>query len=188
MDYSKYIQMKQKAANVYKSNWQARDASEVTLRRVAISNKPNSTVHDGPDNVCCSGSSNTTVAPTPPQEPGNGFSTDFSMDIVSNKRAGCASCQDVAWGQPGGITFRSCAEVTLFTTPPSNPVKGTNLTIPNTQSIITPPCVSRNDPGVVQRGTTICSTVTPAYTGWRNQVPTNAFGQKPLQQYPFSSA
>jgi hypothetical protein len=188
MDYSKYIQMKQKAANVYKSNWQARDASEVTLRNAAISNKPNSTVHQGPDNVCGSGSSNTSVPATPSQAPGNGFSTDYSMDIVSNQRAGCASCQDVAWGTAGGVQFRTCAEVTLFTTPPSNPMKGTNLTIPDTDSIITPPCVSRNDPGVVQRGFTNCSTVTPAYTGSRNQVPTSGNGQKPLQQYPYPSA
>ena len=187
MDYSKYIQMKQKATNVYKSNWQARDASEVTLRRVAISNKPNSTVHDGPDNVCASGSSNTPVPPTPPQAPGNGFSTDYSMDIVSNKRAGCASCQDVAWGQPGGITFRTCAEVDLFSTPPSNPMKGTNLTISSTESIITTPCVIK-DTSVVQRGLASCSNITPRYTGWRNQAPTSANGQKPLQQYPYSSA
>lgn len=39
MDASKLIQMRMQAANVYKSNWQGRDASEVTLRKQAMASQ-----------------------------------------------------------------------------------------------------------------------------------------------------
>jgi hypothetical protein len=188
MNFSEYIKRKQKAADTYKSNWQGRDASEVTYRRVNISNKPNSSTHHGPLPTCCTGS----TAPEPPQAPGSGYNTDYSMDIVSNKNAGYANCSDPNWGTSGGVTFRTCAEVTLLSTPPSNPVKGTNLTIPSTSILIKPDPVCA-DPSVVQRGVVVCSdqnnsaTISGRYTGWRNQVPASVNGGKPKQVYPFPS-
>jgi len=180
MDYSKYIENKMKAANTYKSNWQARDASEVTLRRVNMSNKNNSTVHQGPLPTCCTGS----VAPTPPEAPGNGFSTTYSLDNVIKSAAGCANCNDPVWGTSGGVTLLTCNEVQTILKPPSNPIKGTNCTIPSTSSIITYPCECA-DNSVVQRG--IVSTLSGAYTGWRNQVPAPINGSKPTQTVPFPS-
>jgi len=392
MNFSEYIQKKMKASNTYKSNWQGRDASEVTLRRGNIANKNNSSVHDGPDNVCCSttypgstvtttsqtatvnptwvasanmtgsgttvtfltsndqfsyvydsnrytstfdiqftvpqttasivvglcdlvtitpptnygtnikfdflilgtswyiarysaqppgngtiitnngqtgthivgniyeivwdgtylywyvnsnlqikyqptvpdtgyramvqtsggavpngstvvfsninssrpttvtttttiGSTTVATAPKPPQAPGNGFSTDYSMDIVSNKRAGCANCSDTVWGTAGGVNLKSCAEVSTILSVPSNPIKGTNLTISPTNPIITSYCYCA-DPGVLpnNRGVVVAkdevnsTTISGQYTGWRNQVPAPDNGSKRRQVIPFPSA
>jgi hypothetical protein len=180
MDYSKYIENKMKAANTYKSNWQARDASEVTLRRSAMSSKNNSTVHQGPIPTCCTGS----LSPSAPQEPGNGFNTTYSMEIVSQAAAGAVNCCDPIWGTSGGVSLLTCNEVQTILKVPSNPIKGTNCTIPSTSSIITytPRCA---DTCVVQRG--VVSTLSSAYTGWRNQVPASINGSKPTQTVPFPS-
>jgi len=191
MNFSEYLKRKQKAADTYKSNWQGRDASEVTLRRFNISNKPNSTVHHGPIPTCCEG----TYDVPPSQTPNSGFSTDYSMDIVSNQRAGCANCNDPVWGTAGGVNIKSCAEVSTILTMPSNPVKGTNLTIPPTEILIKPDCYCA-DPGVLpnNRGVVVASdqvnspTISGRYTGWRNQVPAPNNGAKRYQVIPFSSA
>jgi len=190
MNFGEYIQRKLKASNTYKSNWQGRDASEVTLRHVNMSNKPNSSTHHGPIPDSCS-SPNTVCSI--PQAPGSGYSTDYSMDIVSNKKAGCTNCADPVWGTAGGVQLKTCAEVNSILKPPSNPVKGTNLTIPSTSSIITytPICA---DTSVVQRGVPNCSdlqssaTISGEYTGWRNQVPASVNGTKPKQFYQFPNA
>jgi len=111
MDYSKYIQMKMEAANTYKSNWKGRDASEVTLRKRDMSSANNTSTHKGPLDSCipCTlptlGSTNT---------PGNGFNTNYSMSIVSNRKAGCAQCNDPNWGASGGVTLKTCAEVSTI--------------------------------------------------------------------------
>lgn len=181
MDYSSYIKMKAKAANTYKSNWQPRDASEVTLRRVAMSSKPASTVHQGPGIQCSSTSENPKV-----QEPGSGFSTDYSMNTLVNQQAGCAVCQDSAWGAPGGVTLKTCDEVATILNVPSNPVKGTNCTIPKTDILINYSCECA-DPGVVQRGIPEQVNCAPEYTGWNNQVPSTQNGTKPKQFYPYPS-
>jgi hypothetical protein len=188
MDYSKYIQMKAKASNTYKSNWQGRDASEVTLRRVNMSNKNNSTTHIGPGVECCTSS----TPPPIPQSPGSGFSTNYSMNTVSQKIAGCTNCQDVIWGTSGGTNLLTCSEITTILKVPSNPVKGTNNAIPKTEVLITPSCYCA-DPGVVQRGVVQCSdqrnsaTISGLYTGWNNQVPAPINGSKPNQVIPYSS-
>jgi len=188
MDYSKYIQMKMKAANTYKSNWQGRDASEVTLRRVTIGNKNNSSTHAVPPGVVIQSCS----TPCSVQGPGSGYSTDYSMDPIINKTAGCVNCNDPVWGTSGGVNLISCAEVTTILKVPSNPIKGTNLTIPNTSSIITYSCECA-DTSVVQRGVEVASdqknssTISGKYTGWRNQTVAPNNGSKPSQSIPFPS-
>jgi len=192
MNFAEYLKRKVKASNTYKSNWQGRDASEVTLRRNTMGNKPNSSTHHGPIPDSCT---TTSIACQPSQAPGSGYSTDFSMDIVSNKKAGCTNCEDPVWGTSGGVTLRTCDEVTLLLTPPSNPVKGTNLTIPSTNILITPDCycadntVLPNNRGVVvasdQRNS---ATISGQYTGWRNQVAAPVNGMKPRQVVPFPSS
>jgi len=134
------------------------------------------------------------TAPKPPQAPGNGFSTDYSMDIVSNKRAGCANCSDTVWGTAGGVNLKSCAEVSTILSVPSNPIKGTNLTISPTNPIITSYCYCA-DPGVLpnNRGVVVASdevnstTISGQYTGWRNQVPARDNGSKRRQVIPYPS-
>ena len=140
------------------------------------------------------GSVTIATAPKPPQAPGNGFSTDYSMDIVSNKRAGCANCSDTVWGTAGGVTLKSCAEVSTILSVPSNPIKGTNLTISPTNPIITSYCYCA-DPGVLpnNRGVVVASdevnstTISGQYTGWRNQVPAPDNGSKRRQVIPYPS-
>jgi len=149
MDYSKYIEMKQKAANTYKSNWQPRDASEVTLRRQAIGNSGNKSTHKGVVDSClpCNlpTSSSTNI-------PGKGFNTDYSMDVVSNRKAGGTVCLDTAWGKSGGVNLIGCDQVTKILEKPL-------ATTSNSVS-----CYSA-DPGVVQRGISNCTNTSPIYKG-----------------------
>jgi hypothetical protein len=192
MNFGEYLQRKVKASNTYKSNWQGRDASEVTLRHVNMGNRPNSTTHHGPIPDSCT---NTAIPCKPPQAPGSGFSTDFSLDIVSNKKAGYANCDDPVWGTSGGVTLLNCAEVACILKPPSNPVKGTNVSIPPNAIVITPDCYCA-DNGVLpnNRGVVVASdqqsstTISGEYTGWRNQVPAGVNGPAPKQFYPYPSA
>lgn len=173
MDYSKYIEMKMQAANTYKSNWQARDASEVTMRNHQKAQKPNSSVHQGPATECCTGSTQPTAKR--PSSPTNGFSTDYSQSIVTQKAAGCAQCQDPNFGASGGVQLLSCAEVSTILAIPANPVKTTS-------------CYCA-DPGIKQKpGILDCNSgLLPAYTGVYNHVPTGGNGvnrQTQLPQYP----
>jgi hypothetical protein len=154
MDYSKYIQMKMEAANTYKSNWQGRDASEVTLRKQQTAQTSNSSLHKGPNLGCT-----TNDGSQRPSSPTNGFSTDYSLGIVSNKIAGGMACNDSVFGQPGGVTLKSCAEVSTILAVPANP-RSSALT-----------CCS--DPGVKFRQVYPPEAV-PSYTGTYNNVPTNA--------------
>jgi hypothetical protein len=190
MNFSEYLKRKQKAADTYKSNWQGRDASEVTYRRVNISNKNNSTVHHGPIPTCCEG----TFEIPPSQTPNSGFSTYYSLDTVIKQRAGCANCNDPVWGTAGGVALLSCAEVSTILTMPSNPVKGTNLTISPTEILIKPDCYCA-DPGVLpnNRGVVVAKdqvnspTISGRYTGWRNQVPAPDNGSQRRQVIPYPS-
>ena len=169
MDYSKYIQMKMKAANTYKSNWQGRDASEITMRRQAIGNSGNQSTHQGPINVC-----DKQFTKTPPTEtPGNGFSTDYSMDIVSNKKAGGAMCNDAVFGAPGGVNLISCAEVSTILYVPPNPGSTS--------------CACA-DPGVPFHAVVDPVRASPAYSGWRNHVPVTGTGVRPIQVQKYPSA
>ncbi len=172
MDYSKYLQLKAQGQQVYRSNWQPRDASEVTLRnlqkasqRTSASAANDNNQHQGPANECC--------PPKRPSSPTSGFSTDYTQTRLINKPAGCANCQDPNFGAPGGVVIVGCAEAAAISQIPNNPVKGSGN------------CCA--DPGVVQRGIVDCSKVAPAYTGWRNQVPTNGRGAIPLQYPPYPS-
>jgi len=171
MDYSKYIEMKQKAANTYKSNWQPRDASEVTLRRQAIGNSGNKSTHKGVSDTCLPCNlpvvSSTNV-------PGKGYNSDYSMDVVSNRKAGCTVLNDTAWGKAGGVNLIGCDQVTKILTAPS----------PTTSNSVS--CYSEN-PGVVQRGIADPLRATPAFTGWNNHVVSNGNGHIPKQVYPYPS-
>ena len=196
MDFSQYIKMKMKAANTYKSNWQGRDASEVTMRRAAISNKNDQRsavvngievgAHQGPILPNC-------TACTQPHStsPINGYSTDYSMDIVSNKKAGCVNCADPNWAAPYGVQLQTPAAVAIILRKPNNPIKGTGpiyndaYPIPVTQF----PCAS---PGIIPSAKAAqiesqCGQAKPAYTGWRNQVPTTGGGHTLVQVPKYSS-
>ncbi len=106
MDASRYLREKMRGQQVYKSNWQPRDASEVTLRNNAIAQANNSTTHRGPLPQCCS--DNTIRVPLP--NPGKGFSTSYSSQIVSQRIAGCVQCNDPVFGKPGGVITHECCD------------------------------------------------------------------------------
>lgn len=182
MDYSKYIQMKMEAANTYRSNWRARDASEVTARNQTLAQRENNaSQHHGPVLTCPTGN----TKPPAVQPPGNGFSTDFSQDTVTQKPAGCANCNDVNWGSAGGVTLKSCAEVSTILALPANPIKRTE---PIWGQTGTPAeyCVPCADSGVYAGAralqiSTNAVKASPAYSGWRNHVPVTGTGVLPLQ-------
>lgn len=188
MDASKLTQMRMEAANTYKSYWQPRDASEVTLRKQSMAQKENNaSKHKGPssEGVCCPGKPQSADPPT------NGFSTDYSLDTVSQKPAGCANCNDAAWGAAGGVVLKTCTEANTILSKPLNPIKraevfwGTNGQIPTY-------CVPCADPGVSAGAVSTqfafyTTKATPAYSGWRNQVAVSGTGVRPLQVPDLSS-
>jgi hypothetical protein len=106
MDSSQYLRAKQRGIQVYKSNWQPRDASEVTTRNFQRSQANNATIHHGPLPECCTG--NTIRVPLP--NPGRGFSTDYSASTVFQRKAGCAQCHDEVFGKPGGVVVKDCCQ------------------------------------------------------------------------------
>lgn len=173
MNASQLTERRAQASNTYRSNWQRRDASEVTLRKAQMSQKNNSSVHQGPTANCCTGGS---VQPPRSVSPTNGFSTTYSQEIVFNKKAGCANCNDPNWGAPGGVQLITCSEVATILAPEPNPVKGNK-------------CYCA-DPGIKQKpGIIDCSYgVIPPYTGVYNQVPTGTgngiLRQTQLPLYP----
>jgi hypothetical protein len=159
MDASKLTQMRAKASNTYRSNWQPRDASEVTQRRAQMSQKDNSSTHQGPGTECCTGGGPNLVSSARAASPSRGYSTTYSEQIVFEKKAGCAQCADPNFGAPGGVQLLTCAEVATILAEPPNPVKGSS-------------CYCA-DPGIYkQPGVVSAAEMTPSYTGWRNQVPT----------------
>ena len=172
MDYSKYIEMKQKAANTYKSNWQARDASEVIMRKQAIGNFGNKSIHHGPADSCIPCVLPNSTSSTNP--PGNGFNTDFSMDIVSNRKAGGMHCNDPVFGKAGGVTLIGCDQVTMILAKP-------NPTTSNSVSCYAP------SSGVPFHQVADPTRASPPYTGWRNHVPAGPNGHLPQPVYPYPS-
>jgi hypothetical protein len=139
MDASKLTEMRQQAANTYRSHWQPRDASEVTMRNMLKSAKNAVSTHRGPDAICY----DTSVVPTTQAYPSGGFSTTYTNDVFILRDAGCAVCNDTAYGNEGGVNLLSCAEVSTILQKADNPVKMT-------------PCCSSTE--VVQRGYAICCT------------------------------
>jgi hypothetical protein len=172
MDYSKYIEMKQKAANVYKSNWQARDASEVTMRNQAIGSANNKSTHQGPIDPCISCTLPNSLSSTNP--PTKGYSTDYSINTVTSRISGCIQCNDPVWGKAGGVTLIGCDQVTTILTPP-------NPTTSNSVSCYAP------STSVPFRQVASESNGSRSYTGWRNHVPTTGKGNIPVQVYPYPS-
>lgn len=150
MDASKLTQMRQEAANNYKSYWQGRDASEVTSRQQNLAANLNQSRQWGPSpQGCCINTA----------DPNSGFQGNYSQDALTSKAAGCASCADQNWGQTGGIVLKTAAEIStiLYETP--NPVLGTK-------------CCA--DPGIKMRVSTLLTV--PSYTGWYNHIPTSNSG------------
>jgi hypothetical protein len=136
MDASKRTQMLQEAANTYRSNWQRRDASEVTMRQAFIGQAPKNTgrptlndlpvfygtsnaVHNGPANTCP-----TNGSPIPAAGPGNGFSTHYTNDYVTGSIAAGVILNDNAWGNSGGVVLKSCQAASNILSMSSNPVLG----------------------------------------------------------------
>ncbi len=174
MDASKLIEKRMLAANTYRSNWQPRDASEVTMRKVQMSQKNASSTHHGPIIPCCSDDK----PPVPRSvSPTNGFSTTYSQEPVFQRKAGCANCNDPNFGAAGGVVLQTCAEVETILANEANPVKGSS-------------CYCA-DPGIKRQPfPRDCSIIEPAYTGSLNQVPITAserYGHLPKQQYPYPS-
>jgi len=128
MDYSSYLKIKAQAANNYKSNWKARDASEVIMRKrdIAASGSiltvANCNAHQGPDDHCKSCAFPITSSTNTPN---NGFSTDYTRDYtLTLQKAGAANCADSNWGTTGGVYIKSTAEQnTILSQIPYNPVK-----------------------------------------------------------------
>lgn len=184
MDFSKYIQMQMEAANTYRSHWRPRDASEVTLRNQSMVQQNNASTHRGPVDECCAYDPH----PNSTAPPQRGFSTDYSMDSVTMRPAGCANCNDAAWGASGGVTLQNCSTIATILQKPLNPMKraepfwGTDRPIDQ----VCEPCQTG---GVIPTARTawfsyVETKSAPAYSGWRNHVPiTNTGGgyiQTPL--------
>ena len=159
MDASKRTQMLQEAANTYRSNWQRRDASEVTMRQAFIgqANKnigtptpgdlplfygTSTAVHKGPRNTCP-----TNGSPIPAAGPGNGFSTDYTNDYVTGSIAAGVLLNDTAWGNSGGVVLKSCQAASNILSMPANPVLGQEQYCPTFPT-----------PGVIQRDNSYCPT------------------------------
>jgi hypothetical protein len=143
-----------------------------------------SNISYGPITITEGGQTQTTITQVPTRpprasSPTPGFSTDYSEQIVFQKKAGCAQCHDPNFGKAGGVQLLTCSEVATILAPVPNPVKGTG-------------CYCA-DPGIYQQpGQADCSIIEPAYTGSLNQVPIiKAQGQNhghlPEQQYPYPS-
>jgi hypothetical protein len=168
MDASKLIKMRAEAMNLYRSNWQPRDASEVTQIRAAKASAQgcvlNTPTHVGPQTGCCPPGAVRSDA-----QPG-GFSTTWSYDAVRDRKVGGAYCNDSVYGTAGTRVLKTCDEIYAILgrdasgnllESSKNPVKGA------TQNC----CYSTE---VVQRGITGNCEVgpcPPAYTGYMNHVP-----------------
>lgn len=160
--------MKMEAANTYKSNWKGRDASEVTMRAQQISQQNNKSTHKGPSSECCT---DNTKPIRRPSSPTSGFSTDFTMDSVTNRPAGGMHCNDSNWGSAGGVTLKTCAEISTILYVAPNPGSTS--------------CECA-DPGVPFHQIYPPQTLQP-YTGWRNHVPANLNPSTTLQAVTFPS-
>ena len=138
-----------RAANNFKSNWQPRDASEVTMRNHDIANKNVTSTHKGPDDHCAVCTNHAPTSST--NAPINGFSTDYTSLSITIKGAGEAHCKDSVWGTAGGVNLKTPAEIAYLSIMPLNPVKSTgDGKVSNNQalsSIVSPNCYCA-DPGV----------------------------------------
>jgi hypothetical protein len=177
------------AANTYKSNWQGRDAREVTLRNNDKANKTRASNHQGPLPETCTAANcvKDTIDYIP--SPGNGYSKTWTTERI-NPKAGCTDCADPNFGAPSGITLKTCSEVSTILALPANPIKGTRSIYGSLYPVpVTPfPCTG---PGIVPSAKaaqieTQCGQAKPAYTGWRNQVPAsgNGNGLNQVPSYP----
>ena len=183
---SERLKMKMNAANTYKSNWQGRDASEVTLRNNDKGNKNRASNHQGPLPETCTTCPSLDYIPSP----GDGYSKTWTTERI-NPKAGCADCADPNFGAPSGVTLKTCAEVSTILAIPANPIKGTRPIYGNLYPVpVTAfPCLS---PGIVLSAKAAqiesqCGQAKPAYTGWRNQIPASGNGNGLNQVPPYPS-
>lgn len=147
MNPSELLRRKQQAANVYKSYWQPRDASEVVYRNNAKAN--NTTLQNSIQ--ISGGTILSNYAPPPPSPgstpiqsarnlpprvacdtfigPGNGFNPSYDLTTVINRKEGQTVCGDTAWSTAGGVTLQSCASITNIL----NPISACNVSsyLPN---------------------------------------------------------
>jgi hypothetical protein len=156
MDASKLTQMRAQASNTYRSNWKPRDASELTMRKTQMAQSSNSSTHKGPDANCCTGGVPNTSKRS--SSPSNGFSTNYSQSIVSERIAGCNQCGDPNFGTAGGVVLQNCSTIATILAVPPNPVKGSSCYCANAGV----PLHQVYPPEPI-----------PSYTGWYNQVPAN---------------
>lgn len=105
--------MRAEAANIYRSNWQPRDASEVTQIRAGKAASQgcvlNTPTHIGPQTGCCPDSLIKGQMHSDTQ-PG-GFSTSWSYDAVRDRKVGGAYCNDAVYGTAGLRQLKTCDEV-----------------------------------------------------------------------------
>ena len=154
MDASKLSQMRANAANIYRSNWQPRDASEVTQIKAVQAAKSNTTTHIGPSQECCG------IPALPGTEssklPG-GFSTSYSYDIIRERKVGGAYCEDPVYGTSGVRVIKTSDEICQILgrdasgnllSSSKNPVKGHSLYCGKSTEVvqygITGNCIVRN--------------------------------------------
>jgi hypothetical protein len=165
MDASKLTQMRQDAATIYKSNWQARDASEVTLRDQSKAVKTNAEKQWSPVVVTCSNNCSYEGAPAGnygPYAPTSGYNPTYDAETIALKNAGCSACSDGNFGAPFGITLKTCQEISSILYEAPNPVLGKT------------PCCKSSE--LIRRNIYSPCNLMPAYTGVYNQVPTNNAG------------
>ena len=113
MDASKLIKMRTEAANLYRSNWQPRDASEVTQIKAARAAAGNSRIHHGPQSNCCNDGFTPIIGVQSTAQPG-GFSTTYSYDAVRERTTGCTLCNDAVYGTAGLRVLKDCSDVALY--------------------------------------------------------------------------
>lgn len=136
MNSSELLRRRQQAANVYKSYWQPRDASEVVYRNGAKANNntlPNSIQTSSNPPVLSNyapppplpGSTPSVSATNLPRRlecdtfigPGNGFSPTYEYTTVINRKEGQTVCGDTVWGASGGVTLQTCTAITNILNP-----------------------------------------------------------------------
>lgn len=175
MDASKLTKMRAEAMNIYRSNWQPRDASEVTqIRAGRAQAQPTAQAkgHKGPDTGCCPGGKAKPEGLMYSSEQPGGFSTSWSYDSVLGSKIGCTYCNDPVYGTAGTTVLKTTEEICTILgrdaegnllESSKNPVKG-----------VTQNCCYSTE--VVQHGTAGDCEIgpcPPAYTGYMNHVPRN---------------
>jgi len=137
MNSSELLRRRQEAANQYKSYWVPRDASEVTMRNKYVANNAvvRSSYHNAPPASGSTTVNNARAECDTALGPGKGFSTDYSLDVVTNTTVGKAVCCDTNWSRSGGMTLQTCAAISTILYEDKNPTRGLTWTSASNQSL-----------------------------------------------------